>query len=106
MLSTTIDKSSEAAVKQHATTDPRTLCIYTDGSGINGHIGAAATVPALQLRGCSTKRTEYMGKSTTSTVYAAELKGIVLVFQIALDVHAKTNTPGKCTVFTDNQTAI
>jgi ribonuclease HI len=47
-----------------------------------------------------------MGTSATSTVYAAELRGMELAFQIALDIHAKTNTPSKCTVFTDNQSAI
>jgi hypothetical protein len=47
-----------------------------------------------------------MGKSTTSTVYTVELRGIELAFHIALDVHAMTNTPGKCTVFMDNQAAI
>ena len=31
---------------------------------------------------------------------------IELAFQITLDVHAKTNTPGKCIVFTNNQSAI
>lgn len=49
---------------------------------------------------------EYTGKSTTSTVYAAELGGIVLAFQIALDAHTTTDTPGKCTVFTVNKAAI
>jgi ribonuclease HI len=56
------------------------------------------TAPALRL-----ERTEYMGKSTASTVHAAELRVIVLALQIALDV---SETPGKCTIFTDNQAAI
>ena len=45
-----------------------------------------------------------MGTSNTSTVYAAELRGMELAFRMALDIHA--NTPSHCTVFTDNQSAI
>ena len=97
---TRIADSLEVAVKEYDTTEPATLCVYTDGSGINGHVGAAAIAPAL--RGSRSKRTEYMGTATTSTVYAAELRGIELAFQIVLDVHETTNAPGKCTVFTDN----
>ncbi|KAI0435648.1 hypothetical protein F4803DRAFT_299687 [Xylaria telfairii] len=55
-----------------------TLLIYTDGSGIDGHTGAAAVCPRIRQT-----RKAYMGRDTVSTVYAGELQGINMALQLA-----------------------
>ena len=75
--------------------------VYTDGSGIGGEIGAAVTLPMINYT-----RKAYMGDSTTSTVYAAELQGIRLALKIALDDWNKGSRRKKLIIYTDNQAAI
>src|SRR4051794_5083613 len=60
-------------------------------------------------RGCggaTVKRMKYMSPSTTPTVYAAELKRLVLALQILLDIHTAIIRSGKCAIFADNQAAL
>ncbi|KAJ6437592.1 hypothetical protein O9K51_09799 [Purpureocillium lavendulum] len=76
------------------------LHIYTDGSGINGRIGAAAVCPTTQQI-----RSSYMGNEETSTVYAGELQGISLALQIAQQDRTACYRRSKVLIYTDNQAA-
>ena len=54
-----IAESPEIALKEHDATDPSTLCVYTDGSGIKGHVGAAVVAPMLAIQGIRAKRAPF-----------------------------------------------
>ncbi|OHE90236.1 zinc knuckle [Colletotrichum orchidophilum] len=99
-----IADTAENARKEHQRCteyETEAIQIYTDGSGINGHIGAAAV--------CATTyqiRNSYMGPDTISTVYAGELQGIILALEIAEEDKQKGNNRSKVLIYTDNQAAI
>ena len=62
----------ENSLKEHINT-LTTMCIYTDGAGIQNHIGASAYSLTTQSIAHS-----YLGKDDTTNVYVAELTGIHL----------------------------
>ncbi|KAF1730576.1 hypothetical protein CRV24_008645 [Beauveria bassiana] len=84
---------------------PWDIRIYTDGSGINGHVGAAAVAPELRLDGISARRTQYVGTWDVSTVFAAELHQLDLALQAVVDVNRAGASPGRCVIFADDQAA-
>lgn len=98
-----IATNDDEARSQHdeIASNKHNTCIYTDGSCIQGHTGAAAVWPARQLT-----ESAYMGPDTTSTVYAAELQGIRLALgMIQADVR-RGNRHRQIHIFADNQAAI
>ena len=78
---------------------PDALAIYTDGSGIDGKVGAAAVAPQE-----GRVKKVFLGNKYTSTVYAAELKGIYLALKIAQQELGDSQR--EVLIYTDNQAVI
>jgi ribonuclease HI len=92
-----IDSNAEMAIEQHGKVAKQPVtALYTDGSGINGRVGAAAVCPQ-----CNETRSVYMGEQSEATVYAAELQGILLALIIILRRQIQ-----HAIIFTDNQAAL
>ncbi|OQD72542.1 hypothetical protein PENANT_c238G09961, partial [Penicillium antarcticum] len=103
-----IIEDREAAVNNHnqiLTKDPgaRPLILYTDGSGIDGKIGAAAVV-GLEDQHVHSQ----MGDDNTSTVYAAELRAIEMALEMVLESTEPWAKQAKngIVIFVDSQAAL
>ena len=92
------DKAKETHENTLKDNTPSALFVYTDGSGIENHIGAAAYSPTT-----SVSTHHYLGKADTANVHAAELTAIQLGINLAAKSHEKYN---KCFIFADNQPSI
>jgi ribonuclease HI len=81
----------------------RPLILYTDGSGIEGRVGAAA-IAGLEDQHAHSQ----MGDDDTSTVYAAELHGIEMALTLPSESTESWATRGKkgLVIFTDSQAAL
>ena len=76
------------------------LTFYTDGSGIGGHIGAAAVNTDL-----GAARHQYLGTAPNYTVFRADLVGLILALEMAIDLQ-ESHPDAPVRSFTDNQSAI
>lgn len=66
------------------------LTFYTDGSGMNGHNGAAAANPDL-----GAVRRNYVSVDPEFIEYSGELIRIKLTLEIAIDLQTATQHPGQ-----------
>jgi ribonuclease HI len=74
--------------------------VYTDGSGYQGYIGAAAVIPAMNVQ-----ITECIGTESTSTVYTGESCGIKFALKSLIRLQ-RDRTIKKPVIFSDSQAAL
>ena len=102
---TVISKNSDEAKKLHDVTfrtrERTELLMYTDGSGINNKIGAAAVATQFSVR-----LESYLGTFGCHTVYTGELQGVNLALNFTWTKMLEGHVLNEVIVFTDNQAAI
>ena len=101
-----IASSADNGIKAH---DINALCrddgvldIFTDGSAIGGYVGAAAVAPRLKEG-----RLCYMGTEEMTTVFGAELQGIVMATAMTMTIkETQIQNLWAVNIYVDNQAAI
>jgi len=95
-----IAKSREDAITEERDIDEGTK-IFTDGSGHDGHAGAAAVL--LRAAGQHKALRYHLGELTLHTVYESELVGLLLAAEL---IRRNPSIPEPFHIFLDNQAAI
>jgi ribonuclease HI len=103
----------ETTLKDKRTKEDTASLIYTDGSGFEGHIGAAA-VNIHDHDAAVTSDRRHLGTESQSTVYAAELSGIEMALARTISdnkantniIGSKRNTAREVIILSDSQAAI
>ncbi len=98
-VTTRIAPTREAAIKEAEEYERTSLCIYSDGSGYKGGIGAAAWA---EVKGAEVGRRLHLGEMAHHTVFEGEVSGTIL----GLDIVAATPRITRVTILLDNQAAI
>ena len=92
------DKAAKAHQKRLQQMSRKDLVVYTDGSGHNGHIGAAMHSPTINLT-----KGQYVGTDNTHNVYGAELTAIQMATRL---FEEKIDEYSNVYIFVDSQPAI
>ena len=97
-----IDDTDEARSRcEQAQHNEDAIAIYTDGSSVNGHVGAAAVRSAAER-----SKSTYMGSTSTTTGYLAELQGINLALSMAQEDTEGSPRVRQVAIWSDSQAAI
>ncbi|KAJ3489883.1 hypothetical protein NLI96_g1810 [Meripilus lineatus] len=99
-ITTRIAPTREEAIREVEEYEKNSVCIYTDGSGYKGGIGAAAW--AEGRNGEELWRWHHLGSGRDHTVFEGEVDGMIL----GLDLLASIPRVTKATILLDNQAAI
>ncbi len=91
-----MDELSALITHERLLVQEPSLFYYTDGSGIDGHVGASAVSPFT-----GAKRRKYVEPLGEYSVYSGELYGILLALELATD-ERKDHSELSITIFTDN----
>ena len=95
-----IANNREEAIENIIASYPDHTLVFSDGSGYNDQVGAAAI--AVDENGHEFERRKYLGPLSRHTVYEAEVAGIAL----AVDIIIEMQVTGKIAILLDNQAAI
>jgi ribonuclease HI len=92
------DKAAKAHQQRLQQMSSKELVVYTDGSGQNGHLGAAMHSPTISLT-----KGQYVGTDNTHNVYGAELTAIQMAIKL---FEEKIDEYSNMYIFVDSQSAI
>lgn len=92
----------EAKVQEEIWATRPGIRIYSDGSDIDGGVGAAAVLYRPGKRGYPKTLKLHLGRSSDHTVYEAEIVGMIL----GAELIRKESRPGQVSLAVDNQAAL
>ena len=97
-----IAKTKDEALAEAEELAETTVCVFTDGSGFRGEVGASAVIVGGPTGSSNITRRHHLGSLAHHTVFEGELLGTVL----AIDAIREAPRAPSVTILLDNQAAI